>query len=153
MTTLETVRTILTSNDETFRTLAILKDSRGFWLHDIDNDPNADSLEQLADDSNSAVMDLIRDNGFEIATISLNDFNNLSPITYFWICGVGCPNGRDFKHNPEGESENDCVIWEIGDRFDLWELCGTVTDGRWEWDGVGQPTDELGNTITNVKAI
>ena len=64
--TLESIKTVKASNGTETRTLEVLKDSRGFWLHDIDNDPNSDSLEQIADESDSSIMDAIRDNGFEI---------------------------------------------------------------------------------------
>ncbi len=64
--TLESIKTLKASNGTETRNLEVLKDSRGFWLRDIENDPNSDSLEQIADDSDSAIMDAIRDNGFEI---------------------------------------------------------------------------------------
>lgn len=35
-------------------------------LHDPKADPYADSCETLADDSDTSIMDLVRDNGFEI---------------------------------------------------------------------------------------
>ena len=35
----------------------------------------------------------------------------------------------------------------------LWDLTGTVgPGGTWEWDGVGDPRDERGNTIYRVQA-
>lgn len=86
-------------------------------------------------------------------TISLLDYNNdLNPVTYLWICGVGCPAGQEFTHDPEAEGEDYCDVDAIIGELDLWELEGEVVDGRWEWNGEGNPTDERGNTIYNVKA-
>lgn len=67
MSTLTTIRTITITNGAETREVAILRDARGYWLHDLAADPNADSLTQLADDSDSSVMDVIREHGFEVA--------------------------------------------------------------------------------------
>ena len=43
---------------------------------------------------------------------------------------------------------------EVIDTLGLWSLTGTIdVDGRWEWDGTGDPGDQRGNKIYNVKAI
>lgn len=91
-------------------------------------------------------------------TISLLEYNNsVKPITYLWICGVGCPAGIDYRdcdQEPDGSPDEDyCNIRDVIGELDLWNLTGTVTDGRWEWDGNGEPTDLRGNTILNIKAI
>lgn len=85
-------------------------------------------------------------------TISLLDYNNdAKPVTYLWICGVGCPTGTEYRH---GETDDDyCNVTEVISDLDLWDLTGNVVDGRWEWDGEGSPTDQRGNSIYNIKAI
>ena len=35
---------------------------------------------------------------------------------------------------------------------DLYELEGTVTEGIWDWDGCGRPTDPNGNAIRMLRA-
>lgn len=92
-----------------------------------------------------------------IETISLLDYNNtVNPVTYLWIAGVGFPSGADYRHwdqQPDDSPDEDyCDIDEVISTFDLWDLRGTINDGRWEWDGVGEPVDQRGNTIYNVKA-
>lgn len=66
MTTFETIRTVQATNGEEIRNLAVLHDERGYWLHDAENDENMDGLTELSDDSDTSIMDAIRDNGFEI---------------------------------------------------------------------------------------
>ncbi len=90
--------------------------------------------------------------------MTLRDYNNdVKPITYLWIAGVGCPTGAEYRHwdqQPDGSPNEDyCDIHDVIGEFDLWDLSGTVVDGRWEWDGNGNTTDQRGNTIYNVKAI
>lgn len=86
-------------------------------------------------------------------TITLLNYNNeINPVTYLWICGVGCPAGQDFNHRPD-DDDDFCNVDEIIDDLGLWELEGEVVNGRWEWNGEGNPTDERGNTIYNVKAF
>lgn len=68
MSTLTTIRTLTITNGAETREAAILRcPDRGYLLHDLAADPNADSLTQLADDSDSSVMDVVRDQGFEVA--------------------------------------------------------------------------------------
>lgn len=65
-----TVRYVDTYNQSTGerRTMSVLhSDSRGYLLHDKVNDPNADSMEPIADDSDQSIADVIRDSGFVIA--------------------------------------------------------------------------------------
>lgn len=65
-TNLTTVRTVETSDGSDNRTLEVLICSEGrFWLHDK-TDINFDGLEEIQDDSDTAIMDAIRDGGFEI---------------------------------------------------------------------------------------
>lgn len=90
----------------------------------------------------------------ETATISLLDYNNnVKPVTYLWICGVGCPAGREYNHDVESDGDEYCDVNEIVGDLGLWSLNGTIVDDRWEWNGVGNPVDERGNSILNVKAI
>jgi len=105
----------------------------------------------------------------ETKTMTLREFNNESPITYLWLCGVGCPAGLDFNHDTETDDEEEyCDFAELDilngcrDNVDedgnclqpgLWELEGEIdAEGRWCWDGDGDVLDERGNTIYNVKA-
>ena len=62
-----TVRTLkATSGDQTHDLAVIRKIDGSYWLHDITADPNCDSLEQIQDDSDTAVLDAIEANGFQI---------------------------------------------------------------------------------------
>lgn len=110
-----------------------------------DLDPESDNLfEEIWDAAN------------ETAAFTLLEWNNKQPITYLWICGVGCPGGMEFRQNTETEDDEEyCDFAEMDFLFDqLWDLEGTVDEhGRWCWNGEGEkPTDERGNTIYNVKA-
>ena len=90
---------------------------------------------------------------------TLREYNNeIKPITYLWIAGVGCPAGAEYRHwdqQPDGSADEDyCDVTEVIDTLGLWSLTGTIDDdGRWEWDGTGDPSDQRGNKIHNVKAI
>jgi len=66
--TMETIRTLMaTDGKETPHEMAIIrKDDGTHWLHDMTADPGADSLEQIQDDSNTAVIVVIGNNGFAI---------------------------------------------------------------------------------------
>lgn len=87
-------------------------------------------------------------------TISLQDYNNnVKAVTYLWVCGVACPAGQDFNHDTESDGEDYCDLTELIGEMGLWDLEGSVVDGRWEWNGKGNVRDERGNTIYNVKAI
>ena len=91
-------------------------------------------------------------------TISLLDYHNdVKPVTYLWIAGVGCPAGVDYRHwdqQPDGNPDEDyCDVNDVIGELDLWNLQGTVNDGRWEWNGNGEPVDLRGNSILNIKAI
>jgi hypothetical protein len=49
------------------RELAVFQRPDGtYWLQDCISDPGADSLWQIQDDSDTAIMDAIRDNGWEL---------------------------------------------------------------------------------------
>lgn len=64
---METIRTLTATNGEQTHEMAVILKADGtYWLHDITADPNCDSLEQIQDDSDTAVMDMIGENGFEI---------------------------------------------------------------------------------------
>ena len=85
-------------------------------------------------------------------TISLQQYNNdIKPVSYLWIAGVGCPTGVDYNHSDQDDDY--CDVGEVISELGLWELSGDVVDGRWEWDGNGEPRDVRGNSILNVKAM
>jgi hypothetical protein len=68
--TLENIRTVTTTDGNDTRELTVYFDpDRGFLLHDS-RDINFDSLEPIADDSDSSISDAIRDNGFEIVSVT-----------------------------------------------------------------------------------
>lgn len=84
-------------------------------------------------------------------TTSLLDWNNEEPISYLWICGVGCPAGQDFRHDTDTDDAY-CDFNELDLLEKFWHLEGTVEDGAWCWNGEGSVADDRGNTIYNVKA-
>lgn len=84
--------------------------------------------------------------------MTLLDFNNGHPVTNLWIAGVAYPAGQTWHNNIDSDGEDYCNLSELIDQLNLWELSGSVVDGRWEWNGSGNPSDERGNTIYNVKA-
>lgn len=106
---------------------------------------------ELPDDYDEAYREAVAE-----LTVSLLDYNSVKPITYLWICGVGCPTGIDYRHwdQPDDGSpaEDYCDVNDVIGELNLWHLNGTVTNNRWEWDGVGSPTDLRGNSILNIKA-
>jgi len=64
---MKTTRTLRATNGDEIHELAILcKHDGTYWLHDLTADPNCDSLEQIQDESDTAVMDVTGGNGFEI---------------------------------------------------------------------------------------
>lgn len=64
---MEIIRTVIISNGAETRELELLRrDDGSVAIYDMKADPNMDSAETIADDSDSSVMDVIRDNGFEI---------------------------------------------------------------------------------------
>ncbi len=64
---MKTIRTLTATNGEKTHEMAVLLKADGtYWLHDVTADPSCDSLEQIQDDSNTAVIDVIGVNGFEI---------------------------------------------------------------------------------------
>lgn len=102
-------------------------------------------------------------------TLTLREFNNANPITYLWICGVGCPAGEDFNHDTDTDDADDYCDFAELDVLNglpgycdcdgeptapgLWELTGSVDEfGLWCWDGEGEINDLQGNMIYNVKA-
>ena len=66
-TELKVIRTVeITTADGDRRTITVYHcEDRGYLLHDS-NDVNFDNLEQMQDDSDTSIMDLVGDNGFEI---------------------------------------------------------------------------------------
>lgn len=87
------------------------------------------------------------------ATISLRDYDkSVDGIGYLWFVSTAQPTGCEFHDNIESDDDY-CVLSEIVDQFDFWDLEGHVINGRWEWNGEGRPTDHMMNSILNVKAI
>lgn len=74
------VRKITTTNGTELRETEILQDHRGFWLHDCAADPNSDALQQIEDDSDTAVQDALTD-GWEIASEELAEMIRVSDET------------------------------------------------------------------------
>jgi hypothetical protein len=65
--TMDIVRTLRATNGDQTHELGVIRKADGsHWLQDLTADPNADSLDLLQDDSDSAVMDALEANGFEI---------------------------------------------------------------------------------------
>lgn len=90
----------------------------------------------------------------ETKTISLLDYNNESPITYLWYCGVGCPTGIELRHNTTTEDQDEyCDFAELEHLRQWADLQGTVDDsGRWNWNGEDDVRDSRGNTIQRIVA-
>lgn len=63
---MNTIRQITVANGTETHTLDLVFEMGCHWLWDKTNDKSCDSLCQIADDSDLAVMDVIRENGFEI---------------------------------------------------------------------------------------
>ena len=81
------------------------------------------------------------------ATISAQDFanqitdNHGGPCVFF--TSVGSPAGRIIA-----------LLNETTLPFDPSDLDGTVdSNGQWQWDGQGDPTDERGNTVLRVTVL
>jgi hypothetical protein len=80
-------------------------------------------------------------------TVSLLDYSNGRAdqgVVLFWA-GFGMPTG-DYEAlcHPD---------MHFAERRDLLNLTGTVgVDGEWRWDGTGNPTDDRGNSITQLNA-
>lgn len=67
---LQYCRCVQVTNGHETRTMVVYHtDARGFMLHDA-TDIFFDSLQPLADESDSSIMDAIRDNGFEIVSVA-----------------------------------------------------------------------------------
>lgn len=63
---------------------------------------------------------------------------------HVWFSGVGAPAGCDWVAE-EGEQLS------LPDSF--LDCAGIVVDGRWEWDGEGNPRDFKGNTVQKIVAF
>lgn len=72
-----------------------------------------------------------------------------------WYASYGQPAGDRIEPNPDDQDEplhlpGDCYG---GDSSPWWDLSGQIApDGRWEWDGRGDPRDYQGNTVTKIVA-
>lgn len=68
---------------------------------------------------------------------------------HVWFSGVGEPAGCDLIAE-DGEDLN----IPGGPESDWYDLLGIVgQDGRWQWDGEGEPTDFNRNTVTSIVAF
>jgi hypothetical protein len=82
----------------------------------------------------------------ERETISLSDYTNDRDYVVLFCAGVGCPMG---DHFPLGYEHID-----YAERRGLLDLTGTIgSDGGWNWDGEGNPTDDRLNSITKLQAF
>lgn len=86
--------------------------------------------------------------------MTLREFNNeIGGVTYLWLCGTACPAGQDFNHDVESDGDDYCDVGDLVTEENLWELNGDVNEnGRWEWDGEGNPHDGRGNSYYSIKA-
>lgn len=77
--------------------------------------------------------------------MELGEYVNGREKVVLWWRSVGTPAG---DYVPMG-----CPDIDFAGRNDLLGLTGTL-DGRgdWRWDGVGNPTDDLRNTVTSLHA-
>ena len=95
------VREIRVTKGADARTLSILRSEDGsFWLHDIE----ADNLVELQDDSDAAVMDAVREGGFELAeddqfTVS-DGVYFLHPVGSAWLA-ADVQSGRAIRQTEE----------------------------------------------------
>ncbi len=64
-----TIRRLQAANGTDTHELEIFTFNGRVWLWDRTADPHCDSATQIADSSDTAVMDAIRDSGFEIVTV------------------------------------------------------------------------------------
>lgn len=81
---------------------------------------------------------------------SLLDFANSCDHPVLFWSGVGCPAGKCERLNDTDWSLTFSVSMDDTERLE--SLNGTVTDGRWEWDGEGDMRDFRGNSITRMSA-
>ena len=91
-------------------------------------------------------------------TISLNDFHNSldAGLSYFWFVSTACPAGQEYHLNLESDGDDYCDLVDTIHNLspdDLFDLRGTVVNGRWEWNGNGEPSDIRGNSILNITAF
>ena len=73
---------------------------------------------------------------------------------HVWFTSVGHPAGLDMMAEDGEELLLPGDGAYSGDGSPWWALTGAVSsDGRkWEWDGVGRPTDHRGNSVTRIVA-
>lgn len=87
--------------------------------------------------------------------MTLREFAEKYGITYLWIAGQACPTGYELRQNVGDNvaDEDWCEIDETELFHLLADLEGDVDDnGRWNWNGEGDPVDERGNSIHSVCA-
>ena len=146
------LRTITITNGELFDNADIYTTEDGIvklWLH---SDTNHDAEEKLVDDSNTSVMDVIRDGGWEIVeeTINAQDFANSIGYPCLFFAGNGAPGGQTIA-----------LLDDTALPFDLCDIEGDVSDGIFEannlthGDGANDWSfsDFRGNTIYKLQIV
>lgn len=77
--------------------------------------------------------------------MKLNDYCNARKNVVIFFAGIGSPTG---DYTVAGYPDLD-----FADRNGLLELEGEIdSSGDWQWNGLGNPTDDRANSITKVQA-
>jgi hypothetical protein len=78
--------------------------------------------------------------------ITLQDYCEARENVVIFFAGFGQPTG---DYTLAGHPE-----FDFADRRGLLDLTGAVdSEGAWQWDGDGEPTDDRGNSITKIQAF
>jgi hypothetical protein len=78
--------------------------------------------------------------------ITLSDYADTHEHLVLYVVGIGLPRGM---HTVIGHPDLD-----FAERRELLDLPGFLdTEGWWNWDGTGTPTDDNGNSITVLQAF
>lgn len=81
----------------------------------------------------------------EFGEMTLREWSHGQEHVMVFVAGVGHPTGTV---QPYGHPDMDWL-----DRIGIDQLSGTTDEqGRWQWDGEGDPRDDHGNSITKVTA-
>jgi len=79
------------------------------------------------------------------------EFWNDNDATTLWLVTVGIPAGLTLTHDTDTEDDEayfDLGAW-VSENEWCHELTGSVSDGRWRWDGEGDPR-YLTNSVLNL---
>lgn len=72
---------------------------------------------------------------------------------HVWFTSLGYPAGHDLVLEKGADALHLPGDVLGGDESPWWDLEGTVSDNKWEWDGEGKPTDWRGNSVTKMTAF